>query len=311
MRTSTPQIRAFALISATSLWAAAGVLADPNAPCYWPSTEPDGEFALGYFPCHAFGKEVSSCCAPGWTCFSNSLCMATTPSRSWPNITIGAVQRGACTAPKWDNNACGSICLTGDNYDGKLAYCGNNRYCCMGDFETGKCTCEEGGGNFEQDGEAIAQTIIQVTDTTFTGRPSPTTAAPPASFRSTESESATTSTSTTLSTLVTSGSSSSTDPTSSPTSTAEPASDGGEEEDKSRKKKLVISLAVAIPVGVIAIAFLAAWLITKRRRDKASKIGAAPEPEHSAVGNEPSYDMGLAENHQNGVNFGQHYYQQK
>lgn len=108
MMTSTPPLRALSLIFGASLFGATSVLADPNAPCYFPG----GALAPGYFACHAFGAEVSSCCAPGWTCFSNSLCIATTETRSWPNITLGAVQRGACTAPKWNNEFCGSVCLS-------------------------------------------------------------------------------------------------------------------------------------------------------------------------------------------------------
>ena len=90
-----------------TLWPAPA-RADPNAPCYFPG----GDLAPGYFPCIAYGAPVTSCCAPGWTCFSNSLCIATTESRSFPNISLGAVQRGACTAPKWNNEFCGSVCLS-------------------------------------------------------------------------------------------------------------------------------------------------------------------------------------------------------
>lgn len=88
------------------------VRADPNAPCYFPG----GEFAPGYFACQAFNAPVSSCCPAGWTCFSNALCIATTESNSFPNLTLGAVQRGACTNPQWNNNICGSACLGRSNY---------------------------------------------------------------------------------------------------------------------------------------------------------------------------------------------------
>lgn len=312
--TTIPPIRRLALIcGATFLWTAAVVLAVPDAPCYFPPTGSGDDLAPGYYPCYAYGREVSSCCAPGWTCFSNSLCIATTPSRSWPNITIGAVQRGACTAPKWDNNACGNICLTGDNADGKLAYCGNHRYCCMGDFLSGKCTCTEGGGSFEQDGEALAQTIIQVTDLTFTGRPSPTTATPPASFRP-SSESTTTAdadtTDTALSTSTTSGIPSSTDPTASPASTSEGSGAGGSTtDDGSGKKKLTIALAVAIPVAVLLIGAVVGWVFYKKHGPNQV---AGPAEEMGGVGGQDngppySYDTGLAESHQNGVDYGQNY----
>lgn len=78
-----------------------------NAPCYYPGGAP----ALGFYPCQAFDAPVSSCCPAGWTCFSNALCIATTNSNAFPNLTLGAVQRGACTNPKWNNNICGGACL--------------------------------------------------------------------------------------------------------------------------------------------------------------------------------------------------------
>lgn len=81
--------------------------AETNAPCYYPG----GEAALGFYPCEAFGAPISSCCPAGWTCFSNALCVATTVSNSFPNLTLGAVQRGACTNPDWNNNICGGACL--------------------------------------------------------------------------------------------------------------------------------------------------------------------------------------------------------
>ena len=63
-------------------------LANIDAPCY----DPTGSRAPGYYPCdpHAY---ITNCCAPGWTCFSNSLCVVTTASESYPNLTMGAVER--------------------------------------------------------------------------------------------------------------------------------------------------------------------------------------------------------------------------
>lgn len=84
--------------------------ADPNAPCYFPSSGP-AAYAPGFFPCIPDNVAVGACCPAGWTCFSDALCIATTPSLSFPNLTYGVVKRAACTNPKWDNSACGSFCL--------------------------------------------------------------------------------------------------------------------------------------------------------------------------------------------------------
>lgn len=99
---------AFILLIASYLSTSTTVVrAAENAPCYYPGGQP----ALGFYPCQAFDAPVSSCCPAGWTCFSNRLCVATTNSNSYPNLTLGAVQRGACTNPKWDNEFCGGACL--------------------------------------------------------------------------------------------------------------------------------------------------------------------------------------------------------
>lgn len=89
--------------------------ADPNAPCYFPSSGP-AAYAPGFFPCIPSNVAVGACCPAGWTYFSDALCIATTPSNSFPNLTYGAVKRAACTNPRWDNSACGSFCLGTDHF---------------------------------------------------------------------------------------------------------------------------------------------------------------------------------------------------
>jgi len=86
--------------------------ADPYAPCYYPS----GGVALGYYACVATAY-ITTCCPQGYTCYSNNLCVVTTPSDIFPNVTVGDAKRGACTNPKWNNAICGSFCL--GEFDGK------------------------------------------------------------------------------------------------------------------------------------------------------------------------------------------------
>ncbi len=81
--------------------------ANPNAPCYYP--DHDGQ-ALGFYPC-VDSSFIANCCPQGWSCFSNGLCVVTTETASFPNLTLGAVIRGACTNPDWNSNICGDRCL--------------------------------------------------------------------------------------------------------------------------------------------------------------------------------------------------------
>ncbi|KAK3998326.1 hypothetical protein QBC44DRAFT_2479 [Cladorrhinum sp. PSN332] len=310
MKIPIPTARMLSLIFGTSLLAATTVLADPNAPCYFPG----GSLAPGYFACHAFGREVSSCCAPGWTCFSNSLCIATTETRSWPNISIGAVQRGACTAPRWDNEFCGSVCLTGDNTDGRLAACGNDRYCCSSDFEAGNCSCDEGGGSFVVSG-GLPQTIIQVTDATFTGSPSisivTTKPAPRTTGTADSSTSASTTTDSTFATSVTSESGTAGVARVTGTGTPEPPEGDG-------NRTLKIALGVTIPFILIIIAAVAGGFILKRRREQVRGGGGGggggggrerDTVQNPYVNNAFTVNDGLAETNQYAPNrsFGQHY----
>ncbi|KAK3401942.1 hypothetical protein B0T20DRAFT_126908 [Sordaria brevicollis] len=256
------------------------VQADPNAPCYFPG----GEFAPGYFACQAFNAPVSSCCPAGWTCFSNALCIATTESNSFPNLTLGAVQRGACTNPQWNNNICGSACLDEENRKGELAACGNDRFCCASDFNSGKCDCSsETDGPFTISA-GLPQTIIQVTDTTFTGRsPSLSIASTRPGTVTTTKASATGTTTTGASTQTTDSPSSSTSPgSSSPRSTTSapsltPAappvgssSSSKEEDDDSGGlgTGAKIGLGVGIPLAVLAVAGALAYFFWWRPRQQ-------------------------------------------
>lgn len=90
---------AYSLLTAT-------VISDANAPCY----DPSGEVTPGYYPCDPTAY-ITTCCPQGWTCFSSSLCIVTTHSNAFPNLTLGEVVRGTCTNPLWNDNVCGDYCL--------------------------------------------------------------------------------------------------------------------------------------------------------------------------------------------------------
>ncbi|KAK3384179.1 hypothetical protein B0T24DRAFT_607481 [Lasiosphaeria ovina] len=300
MMPSFSRARQLALVFAASFSTLAGAV--ENAPCYYPGGEP----ALGFFPCQAFNAPVSSCCPAGWTCFSNALCIATTDSNSFPNLTLGAVQRGACTNPAWNNNICGSACLDDDNKEGQLAACSSQSFCCENDFNAGKCKCSNNGGAFTISA-GIPQTIIQVSDTTFTGTPSisiatnpPTTAT--TSRRSTSTRSTATPTTTPSTSASTAHSSSSTTSTSSgaTTGTSSPSTSGDDGGDGNGRRNLIIGLVVGLVGGALLLGALGYFLYRRSQ--------GRPQPGVNVVaGDFNSTSMQLAETDVNGPHYGGHY----
>ncbi|KAK0667524.1 hypothetical protein QBC41DRAFT_278710 [Cercophora samala] len=281
-----PPIRS---ITAALLLAILGAYAAENAPCYFP-----GEVhALGYYPCQPFGAEISLCCPQGWTCFSNALCIATTETKSFPNITLGEVQRGACTSPGWNNAVCGGVCLTDDNIDGKLAACSQETFCCEDDYKKGKCTCEEGGGSFEIE-RGMGGRIIEVDSETFTGTATVKIAEPMTSFLSDTTTTAGTATATAGESSVSNTADGATSPTS--TETGEPVEGGG-----GLSKGATIGIGVGAGVAGLLILGALVFLVMRWRRKNAQMIG-------TSNGGKVTDDA--IETHQNGVTYGHAYGEQ-
>lgn len=82
------------------------VKSNENAPCYYPTREK----VDGFYPFDP-AAYITTCCPQGYTYYSNSLCLVTTETESYPNLTIGDALRGACTNPFWNNAICGDKCL--------------------------------------------------------------------------------------------------------------------------------------------------------------------------------------------------------
>ncbi|KAK0739119.1 hypothetical protein B0T21DRAFT_285705 [Apiosordaria backusii] len=264
-----------------------------NAPCYFP-----GEVhALGYYPCQPFGAEISLCCPQGWTCFSNALCIATTETKSFPNITLGEVQRGACTKPGWNNAVCGGVCLTGDNINGKLAACTQETFCCEDDYKKGKCTCEEGGGSFEIK-RGVGGRIVEVDSVSFVGTATVRIAEEVTSFVS-ETSTTTTGTgvvtSTGSNTASVTGDGVTTAPTS--TETAEVVEGGGGGLSKGA------TIGIGVGAGVAGLLLLGALVFFVRRLRRRSQENVS-----SGYGGKGTDDA--IETHQNGVTYGQAYGEQ-
>lgn len=265
---SRPLHRAAVLLAAAAL--SHLVLADDNAPCY----TPDGDLAPGYYPCDPTAF-ITNCCAPGWTCFSNSMCVVTTPSNAYPNLTLGTAERSMCTNPKWNNDICGDFCITGDdNTDGEMVACGDNKFCCLGDYNAGLCDCSTGGGSFVVN-DGRAQTIVGET-ATFTGTVSylqvkqtvspttPSSAASSATSSSTAPPSSSMTASSTWSSITTvtaSGNASATAHTDPSTDTATPTP-----APKSKSHVLAIGLGVGLGVGAVALG--AGYFAWRRRHGR-------------------------------------------
>ncbi len=257
------------LLAGLVLLALPPVLADPNAPCY----DTTHSYAPGYYPCETENAFITHCCAPGYTCFSNNLCVVTTETHAYPNLTLGQAQRSMCTDPSWNNNVCADFCLSAADADGDMIACGNNRFCCLGDYNAGRCNCTAKGDSFVIN-PGIANTIIGVTES-FTGTASYLTSRPtPSSTRATttassSSPSSPSSSASPASTVVSSSSPSTPTSTATDTATATPP--------PKKKQGLVVGLGVGISVGVVLlglIAGLVAWVVRRRNRIRAYAYSA-------------------------------------
>lgn len=247
---------------------------DPYAPCYFPG-QPDHIVADDYFPCIIVDLQVSSCCQAGWTCYSNALCIATTPSDDYPDLPIGNVTRTACTSPYWDTNECGGVCLgecriptkiescevadagktDDDNKSGELVFCGDNRFCCESDYLSGKCTCGT-DGNATSISSGVARTVI-FQDSTPVGTPT-------INVVSVLATSSSLPTTTRTSTTVSTSSRSSSSVPSAPTASASPEDP---EDEPSSNRDLAIGLGIGIPLGVIAVGALI-FFVWRRFRNR-------------------------------------------
>ncbi|KIH92561.1 hypothetical protein SPBR_03032 [Sporothrix brasiliensis 5110] len=240
-------------------------VADSNAPCY----DPTGTLAPGYYPCDSTAY-ITNCCAPGYTCFSNSLCVVTNESKSFPNLTVGAVERSMCTNPQWNNDICGDFCVTGSgNADGEMVACGDNRFCCRGDYNAGRCNCSlsspnEGGSFVVNAGKP--QTIVGET-ASFTGTVSYLTSQPTPAPTPTSASSLSSSASLPASTSA---------PSSATSSLASGASTSPTPQPETSKHTLALGLGVGLGVGVplLAVAgFLYYWFVLRKNSNRRRSSG--------------------------------------
>jgi hypothetical protein len=233
---------------------------DSNTPCYFPSGSP----ALEYYACDATAF-VTTCCPLGWTCYSNSLCVVTTPSASYLNLTLGAAKRGACTNPLWNNAICGNICLDGGETSGDLAACGGDRFCCSEDYASGDCDCSPSGSAFTIS-SGVYQSIVGLPSTRITGTPSYSLVSSLATPSTANSSSVATATPTTKASASSAASATAANP--SPTTTEVSSSS-----DSSHARNLGLGLGLGFGLSVFLA--LVGWVIyvkLVRPRQKDRKI---------------------------------------
>ncbi|OAA65220.1 hypothetical protein SPI_02007 [Niveomyces insectorum RCEF 264] len=260
-------------------------LAAANAPCY----DPAGVVAPGYYPCDPTAY-ITNCCAAGWTCFSNALCVVTTESAAYPNLTLGAANRAMCTNPHWNNAICGDFCVAGgDDTDGALVACGHDRFCCLGDYNAGTCVCDDDdddgriatassspssatGGSFVVSA-GKAQTVVGET-AAFTGTVSYLTVRPTPSPSSSSSSSTASTTPASSSESTTPTSSSSLSPSTSPpppTHTPTPHS------TTSHARTIGIGVGVGVGVPLLAaLGFGVYWWLRPRQAHGKPGLGGPP-----------------------------------
>ena len=153
-----------------------------------------------------------------------------------------------------------------ENKKGELAACGDDRFCCAADFNSGKCDCSDRVGPFIISA-GLPQTIIQVSDTTFTGSPSLSIASTrPSTTRLSITGTGTTATTTndpSSTASLASGQTSSSDPTTAPAAPPVASSKGDDDSDSGSGMStgLKIGLGVGIPVAVLAVAGALAYFL--------------------------------------------------
>ena len=162
--------------------------------------------------------------------------------------------------------------LGGDNVNGDLVHCGNNQFCCLGDWNAGRCTCDANGGSFAiQPG--TPQGIVGVSDATFTGVPSIATTRPTPVPTPT----------TTASRSSSSASSASTTATNSPT----PPPDGNGGNGGGLPQTTKIGIGVGVGVGAALIIGAVAMLLIRRRRSRSAR----PSPYNAHIDDGPAPNL--------------------
>ncbi|KAB5533638.1 hypothetical protein GE09DRAFT_1144612 [Coniochaeta sp. 2T2.1] len=216
--------------------------------CYYPN----GAIASDQVPCS--DAQFSACCHRNAICLSNNLCMGIKQP-----FTLG---RGSCTDPEWQSERCPQQCQTAQPASGCSiillnSTAGVNSYCCNSlVLSPGKDqpVCDVGSPFFLPDATPVEGrgALAAIANTN-----------PPSSTSSTPSSSETSSPAS-LSTSTTSQCPSTTavSPACGPSNGTAPVADKPQP-----YRDAAIGVGVGVPLGVMAIGFLA-WAMWERRKRK-------------------------------------------
>ncbi|KFY15100.1 hypothetical protein V492_02228 [Pseudogymnoascus sp. VKM F-4246] len=202
------------------------------------------------WPGNVLCPDSQTCCGEQGMCLSNKMCNSRKDG-------MGEIVRGPCAVQPYDPEKCGELCLYDEinNKFPRVTICDDGKYCCNNDPDC----CDEGRG-------AVLNGKGNIVKSTTTDQP------PSTMETSTKPPSSTSDTTTTTS---------STPPTAAAESTGStnPADSAAAKEAVASGTK--IGLGVGIPVGVLAIAGLGAFLWFKRRgkRVYATDNGYKPSPQ--------------------------------
>jgi len=213
---------------------------------------PDGSQAQSDYACN-LTAEHSFCCAIGYNCLDNKICVAEEYS-DW--------NRGSCTDKTWNSPDCPRFCMDFSSSGGSwLVNCGEKDVCCydtLAEFPNDCCSANLTGQNPVSmlPGEPTPFTLIT------SGASTQTRSLSPSSSSSTTTATSTTSTITTsTSTTPSSTASPTTTSTPSPTAAASPPSN-----------TLTTGAYVGIAIGIAAaIALLGAFIFLFRRRQRSNR----------------------------------------
>ncbi len=170
--------------------------------------------------------------------------------------------------------------LDADNKEGKLIACSDRTFCCEKEFNSGKCSCSRDGGAMTIS-PGLYQTIIQVSDISFSGTPSISIATTSASVRTTSGSRSSTPTSASTSRATSStGSSAASQGTSAPSSSPTDSAEGSSSGDSGMPFPTKLGIGLGVSLGVLAILALVAAVFFLRRRKKTPSVASpVPQPE--------------------------------
>ncbi|KAH7050221.1 hypothetical protein B0J12DRAFT_89809 [Macrophomina phaseolina] len=224
-------------------------------PCYYPSGQQSTDV-----PCNSTSDETY-CCAAGFICFSNKLCV---PDPNGSSAGAPDYNRGSCTDPTWTSSDCPLFCRgTQSDRSGGAAVtnCETGSFCCTSDSTSSTDCCSNSTLIFTL-GSGNIQTTIGVAASSTSSTSSASATSSPTSSHS----AATTTTG------------------SSPAATSSPAAAAGTADDGSSSglssgAKAGIGVGVGVGGAAVLAALGAFWVVRRKKAARQERAQTAPSPQ--------------------------------